>query len=69
MLEFSKRKRMQIMEQLSEKNDRLSSVERRKNAESTYNNFVKTMSNFNAPCIQSSTSNLVNKTTDFKELK
>lgn len=66
MLEFSKRRRMQIVEQIEAKKDRLTSVERRKKAEDVYNNFVQTMSNFNAPHIQSSNNSSVNKTTDFK---
>jgi hypothetical protein len=69
MLEFSKRRRMQIVEQIEPPKDRVSSVERRKKAENMYNNFVQTMSNFNAPSIQSSNNSSVNKTTDFKELK
>lgn len=44
MFELSKRKRMLIMEQLTNKRERMPSAERRKIVEEEYNQFVKTMS-------------------------
>jgi hypothetical protein len=46
MLELSKRKRQLIMEQLTNKRERMPSAERRKLVEEEYNQFVKTMTNF-----------------------
>lgn len=56
------------MQQISDSNDRLSSAERRKKAENSYNQFLKTMSNFNTPHIRNS-NNSANKTTDFQQFR
>ena len=45
MFELSKRKRQQIAEQLLDKRQRMSSVERRRAVEEEYNSFMNTMNN------------------------
>ena len=45
MFELSKRKRLQILEQLSDQRDRLPSAERRKKVQEEYEGYLNTMNN------------------------